>query len=998
MSVIHPYSRVNEALNNVFFDGRFAGQPIYLSLDNGMRLEVAEKLAIEPSEVEDAICKSVSRIFSINGDPYALPLNEMRVWRRAGMHTAPPFTAVLFCLSHAAALMAAEDDFAASNYYRRLIQITGLNRKTLNAHRKSTDLFWKCLAEWLLQNNYALGKPTARAQSQTRRYVGKAISQAVVRASDRDNFHSMFYKFGFSGNESLSAKEMEQYLSHWMLGSGPNPRLRRVWQIPDLRERVAEAAIAELTVWSAMNSPAGGTFGARPTRLSIFANLSRRLGGQRLELHLGRVAEGLDVGPLKLSGSSDEFRLANKDFGAFATINPPPIGCLGEGLGHVFHFKDESGETSGFEWQPRLVIPMAMHPQTNVWTESPRVAFGVPHLVLVRDARNMPAQVESYLAGVCTSSPRCAEASQLRGLPPGWVLYEDVQIRRIGGGAHEALDCLVPFGDESFFAISGGIQLMPSFYHSGVKPIATYVAHSGPTTIEATVEDETDAKVHLSAESELAECSLELDPAKFPKEGNIFLSARQGDGNATKKQVFFRDANRPHLINLDRKVRLSYRSITSAKPIGSATSLSIEGYIIDGEVPSSRDIDNFERGSLPQGIPEDFQEYAPPLRTHGTAQACIERGYHHTKYPMVPPNAPPGTLVEGECLGCNRRDIIIFRRPQAAAKAREFVRFNLPRIGEKVSANEKDIDYGLLFDALCFLGSGSWAKFQSLVGTWGEDTRPPRQIAHDLFLLGMLDLDIRQGTNAISAWSVPPPSLHYIEKYKAYLSGFRCRSLVAAIKLAVSNSGGTFQIEECTGRVPILWLEGISIEHAASLLEGIHDPIGRPVSLHAGSSFKLALACVAFDDIEAATAPVSLGEPKNLQWFDLEKVRWIDVDHVRKSGAYRWNEGMQAYAYLKPGGIGIMGPYQLVKLLAAREQGIMLHMHEPANQKFISTLGCEPVGLLERALVACSGRLPTIDKGMTVYASVDASTAIQILKLLYPERVSNEARQSHQRH
>ncbi len=984
--------------NRVFFDGRFAGQPVYMSLDNDMRLELAESLALEPAGVEDAICQSVSRIFSANGDPYARPANEMRTWRRAGMRTAPPFTAVLFCLSHAAALMAAEDDFAASNYYHRLVQITGISRETLNAYRKSTDLFWKYLAEWLLQNNYALGKPTARTQSASRKYVGKAISQAVVRASDRDNFHSMFDKFGFSGNENLSAKEMEHYLSHWMLGSGPNPRLRRVWQIPDLRERVAEAAIAELTAWSATNSPVRGVYGARPTRLSLFANLSRRLGGQRLELHLGRVAEGLDVAPLTLSGSSDGFRLANNDFGAIATINPPPIGGLGEGLGHVFHFKDASGKTSGFEWQPRLVIPMAMHPQTNVWTESPRVAFGVPHLVLVRDARNMPAQVESYLAGVCTSSPRCAEASHLRGLPSGWVLYEDVQIRRTGEPPHEALDCLVPFGEENFFAISGGIQLMPSFYHSGVKPIATYVAQSGPTTIDATVEDEADARVYLSAKSELAECSLELDPAKFPKDGNIFLSARQGDGKDTKKQVFFRDANRPHPINLDQKGRLSYRSITSAKPFESATSLSIEGYVIDGEVPSSIDFDNFERGSLPQGIAEDFQEHAPPLRTHGTAQACIERGYHHTKYAMVPPNAPPGTLVEGECLGCNRRDIVIFRRPQAAAKAREFVRFNLPRVGEGVSANEKDIDYGLLVDALCFLGSGSWAKFQSLVGTWGEDTRPPRQVAHDLFLLGMLDLDIRQGTNAIRAWSVPPPSLHYIEEGKAYLSGFRCRSLVAEIKLAVSSTGGTFKIEECAGRPPILWLEGISIEQAASLLEGIHDPIGRPVSLHAGSGFKLASACGALEDIEAATAPVSLGETKNLQWFDLEKVRWIDVDHVRKSGAYRWNDGMQAYAYLRPDGIGVMGSYQIVKLLAAREQGIMLHMHEPASQRFMSTLGCEPVGLLERALVACSGRLPTLDKGMTVYASVDASTAIQVLKQLYPERVSNEARQSHQRH
>ena len=232
------------------------------------------------------------------------------------------------------------------------------------------------------------------------------------------------------------------------------------------------------------------------------------------------------------------------------------------------------------------------------------------------------------------------------------------------------------------------------------------------------------ADVRQSVKSELAECFLELDPIKFPKVGNIFLSARHGDGNATKKELFFRDATRPHPINLKRNGRLSYRSITSAKPSETPTALSIEGYVVDGEVPSSLDINDFAWGSLLQGVAEDFQEHATPLRIHGIAQTCIARGYHHTRYPMVPPNAPPGTLVEGECLDCKRRDIVIFRRQKTVVQDRKFNRFPLPRIDEKVLTDEKDIDYSLLVDALCFLGSGSWAKFQSLVGTWGEDTRP----------------------------------------------------------------------------------------------------------------------------------------------------------------------------------------------------------------------------------------------------------------------------------
>ena len=165
------YKDCNSALNNVFFDGRHAGQPVYLTLDNEMRDEVGRQLNLEPSLVEAAICGRVGQWLERRGNPYETMIDAMELWRRAGMKTPPFFTAVLFCLSHAATIMAAEEEFASSNYYIRLSQVTGIDRQRLSQHGNSTDLLWSALRDWLVLNNFSLGKPTAVAAT-TWKYVG----------------------------------------------------------------------------------------------------------------------------------------------------------------------------------------------------------------------------------------------------------------------------------------------------------------------------------------------------------------------------------------------------------------------------------------------------------------------------------------------------------------------------------------------------------------------------------------------------------------------------------------------------------------------------------------------------------------------------------------------------------------------------------------------------------------------------------------------------------
>ena len=83
------------------------------------------------------------------------------------------------------------------------------------------------------------------------------------------------------------------------------------------------------------------------------------------------------------------------------------------------------------------------------------------------------------------------------------------------------------------------------------------------------------------------------------------------------------------------------------------------------------------------------------------------------------------------------------------------------------------------------------------------------------------------------------------------------------------------------------------------------------------------------------------------------------------------------------GGDTLAGPYQIIKLLTARAGGMRLHNYDRSTRTFSCTLGCEPPGLLARSLVACSGNLPHISKGILFYGGVAPDVASHVLAALY---------------
>ena len=127
----------------------------------------------------------------------------------------------------------------------------------------------------------------------------------------------------------------------------------------------------------------------------------------------------------------------------------------------------------------------------------------------------------------------------------------------------------------------------------------------------------------------------------------------------------------------------------------------------------------------------------------------------------------------------------------------------------------------------------------------------------------------------------------------------------------------------------------------------------------------------------------------NLQKFDATKSKWHTVDECREPGAYRFDHPNRNYCYKHTNGSIFRGSYNVVKLMAARLDNVKLHSYDSHTKKFCSTLGAEPIGLVSRALVLCSGELPSVENGQTIYHNVSQSLAESMLTQMYNRSYSD---------
>jgi hypothetical protein len=940
--------------------------------------------------IEIECCRAVGEHLCASGDPYGDLLHEAFKWRASGRKTLPPYTAVLFTLSHAAELMVSDGEFSSSNYYRRLAGLTEFDWQRLSLHGKSTEKFWTSFNRWLADTDFRYGRPTARVTN-TWKYVSLAMSQAIVREEDRQRFHDLFEKYGFTGTDAVTEEEISHYIASWITTSRPTKQLKAAWAKSELRERICEAAVAELEEWSQENETSSAQLANRSARLSLAVSIRNDPLSRGISLWVGKEA---CMSNLALRADGTNFDLANSTFGSFATLEPRSAINWGNALLRGLDLLD--AEDGHHFWSARAVIPLSRSAKGNYWTEVSRVTLGVPHLVLSRAEPSVRNGVERALGEIAAPGFTVATSPSLRGLPPGWLLYENVRIVRSLEKLAGFEAALSPVGTSSGLQLIGGLRLGRGIWHEWAPPTAVFEAGEGTAKLAAWEGTASDGAPQIEVAAPAGDAELDLAECNAPS-GNIYLEGWRDTEKLSSSTVLLRSAakSRP----LDRQFRglLGYQgALVAAKLTGTNQSV-VRGMIVPSPVSSDDELlalgsfRELGKQEVEDERPADFDEPSPgapevDLSTLPWSERlklpCAVRGFHEFKLPFLPPKYPKYAPVNMECMGCGITLLLPRKKTTKTHNAVPKRRIEVPPSpGGSHPRDLNKLPMDLWLDAVCFLGSGTQAVFEGLAASDELDPWEARAILRDFSWLAHVDVELGLDHRPRS-WSTAPPAFAFTSEREALLTGFRNRPLLNDITELVEAAGGTVKLTQAPRQPLRVTMRGLTLAEAASALDIVRDVHGRPVALVENAPDALAQFCLAAGTPYSSMRPMTLGLDSSLRRYDVQTGRWRHVENTSEIGAYSFTYTGVGYAVRLPSGT-FSGPPELVKIAAARLANTKLHAYEEKDRAFVARLGCEPPGLLGRALVSCSGQLPEISNGTSRFGNVPPSVAQIVLTALY---------------
>lgn len=470
------YEQWNIAISGYFFSTSGAGQPAYLQVDGDTLREVGPRAGASPEQAEESFVRAVrSKVSRGGANPFVwfLWLEDWRKQLRTEPATPPPFVGLLGLCALAASRMAADPEarIAAGNYYARLNELLGLSRTGRPPSFERVTALWEELGRWLSQDNDGrLGLPTATPHPSFP-YIGYAISQCLLRDSDRRRLPDFFQWEGLAPGQDASAVELVPRLRAW--ASNHRCALSRQARKAltggeELVRQAAGTVAAELKSWDGASvDPEGG----RSARIEV--RVSVRRGGRRFQYELyPRAPADFPGGEYRngISGVSLERVPGTAWFG------PLPDHLAREALGAGIYLRNG-------RYALRLGGARAMVLEKNEelggWVSCPRIVAGQEHMVLCHST--LSGRVEERLRRA--ARPGWARAAGTSGLPSSWVCFRGV---RIAGHAQAAaedgdLDCLLPRW-RAGISFSGGLKIAGDAWLSGGEPAVTVTASEEQAT------------------------------------------------------------------------------------------------------------------------------------------------------------------------------------------------------------------------------------------------------------------------------------------------------------------------------------------------------------------------------------------------------------------------------------------------------------------------------------------------------------------------------------
>lgn len=1018
------YLQWNEALADVIYGPDVAGTPVYLDPEpevlNAASIAAGDDAADPREALIDAVRPTLNQPTHAAGMFGGHIARLMRWLPESG--EAPPVIGLLTVLCLAAEDMRESDGFAANNYYDRLMPLLGVSsdadkKRVVRAYRERSFDLWESLNTWLEGLHGERGLPTA--YSYAHEHVGRPLSQALIRATDRSKLEDFFADAGLEPRSRVSPEDLEPLLNAW-INRNPSPashQIQALWKRSGARERILEIASQLLEGWEPpldLRQEVAGTIATgRRSSLRLLA-LLRTFPSSVLELTLvgpdvggataARLVDTNDGGDLSVEIALDRlpdgrWRLLDGEmFEAQALIE----GAIG------FEFPSDETLTR----RPRRVVPLKKDDLLQAFVEVERLHLGEDGMVLCTSG--LASLVEDALAQIARPGFRRFDPPP-PGCPPDWALFTHIQVltplvsTKASSGQDWPLDLnvLQPLSS-SQLVVQGGLQLPGRIrrWSSRAAP-EIRAAADNVDAIRLTIERVGTFQDRVEVfEEEVAEPVLLVDLQTVGLADGDYDIVAMGVSNSKSRtlnnsRLRLRSADSPNPVPTGRPALAWLPDGVAAGPWDEAHA-AIRG----SEVVGNGDARVWARS--PVGVPgwwtrrQDPELRLPPQVAQERVSVardvrtdCFQTGAHVLQLPTYYGKASSKT-VEGVCKHCGlvKRFPGSYYRLRRQSKPKQRAMPQAP-IFDVLSApsvlDGAGVTPDIAFDALAHDGAGPAA--------WIEQVAlqvEPSQLFVDRFVraldvLAHIEVEREPSTLTMTSWEVLPPALVETPENGFVLTGRRSRRLEQALNEAAEALAIVVDKSPQRPVAPDRITAKTDRAGATALAQRAGALADVQIRVVVDAARGIAGALPSLRAVIDGLPRRPLVGARLIRRWSTDVARWRAVGDASAPGAYQLRSPAPVYCIRDESDVanGTMRRVdaRLAKYIACFDAGEQLVGYDTDTSTLYVPLGAELPGLYGRAAALCSGRLPLEDEAQRVtrYPSVPLDVAEHLASLLLPE-------------
>lgn len=986
------YGLINHTLNNFLFNGRYSQKSLYLNFDSEISTHLSEVIGIAIEDVSAKVFELVkTQLVLDRSNPYSEFVNMNKVWIRNNFSNHPPTTLFLASLVLVADTMSSGDGRSQNNYYDRLLEALNIYDPDLSTSFKSnfsvTEQLWLDFNNWLNARDGEIGIATAFPIFSKKRFISYPISQALLRKGDCENVQKFLISRGFSSTVDSDMDLFGEVLGRWLNSTAATQYLRQLWSNRSLRKFIIQSAYSEIENLPAQPHTELGS-GWRQTNLKLKL-VRRKFPKKRLELSI--------------------FVESKNGFSTTSLVNEETVSGVFENEAKLFLVPSDYnsaylGPNSSIRLERFLSNSVALFDQVNklkfIFTSKEAMAFEAidrefrqvnrpklyaEHLILLRTEKL--DRVQKFLNFCADKNYSVLE--DIEGLPKGFCLIEKVRfVKPISVNDWDPADVnywLLPSSFQTNLEPVGGLRLRGRTYH--VKSDMTLFFNSdsdvGTEVVYASYKIK-NSSLEPNVRCEETSHSVEVkDGVGIINLHCLYQNIPDGELELRSKGGAFSTTN------------LSFRSSASSNNPQLTSGLSVSPndlfklvsasdikHHVEVAVTSTCEYD--QNAFSTQKFVGDYYEVSPEIDTdfedysissaNISELSCIERGHH---YWVVPEDASDG-IWEGACKQCGQTRLWPAKGKRQIDRVRKvYSLMSRPFL----DLDLKDISYDLntMFDAICYLQSINWNNFKDLCAAADMPDFYEYEFIKSLSLMQHIDVELNPQNYGIAKCHVRPTTLINYNDFW-HLSGFHNAGIRAAIERLLGCEAKILKNERS---IDSFVFENIPIELLNETNKIILDT-GEPVSLVNVDPMNYVSRVADLHSFYSSATEVSIGSNAQLQRFDPARLRWEKYSDMASVGAYRTRWPSNLYFLVDENRRTLLTTSYLGKIYAATLQGLRLHDYNQENKEFVCKVGCDLVPLAERALYACSGKLPRREvNGDLIYENVPLNLASRILNLHY---------------